>query len=489
MEKIYLKKLRDSVDNKYVGFKPNGASIKPVHIASGAARVIYGQSADTSGIKRLSYVANAKGKTPPANTLDTVLDYLKNKNAIEYEDIRPDELASFRNLLQKLLAADDGVFSGTDDGMVSYSAGSKFFITRFAMYEDAGEFIGGVIKDYCPELAAHICELLEDDNDPISVLFTPVLSDEPDRLYVEHRHSEIGAFIKQSTVLSDYINGIKESGECLLAHLKCHPNQLTQLRLINFFCIFSLIRYLALLEAFYCEESIRPILLDFSGDSQSSVARASVMSYTQIHRAISRFYAWGYAQELSSFTKEELLASETPEYEQNKKSKTGEKELARMWELAKSDAAAVQDEEAVRLTFGTTIYDMLALEASSHPVNYLRAIGTLSGILYPPTSFHVNKRFALSQDVLEMVIRSCVAPSEVISGVELRKRLWERMGIVVGGSDFEMKKLQEAGSILQADTDSLNYNFECFANTLELMNFAEIMADGILQIRLGGVAQ
>lgn len=487
MEKLYLKKLRDTVDKRFVGFKPNGSSIKPVHIFSGATRVIYGKSADTSGIKRLSYVANAKGKTPAANTPEKVISFLKELDAIEDEDIRIEELTSLRNMLQKLLSADDGVFSGTDDGMVSYSAGSKYFITRFAMYEDAGEFIGGLIKEYCPELALYISQLMEGNNDPITILFTPVLIEEPDRLYAESRHVDIEAFAKQSDALKKYLKELKDSGECLLAHFQQHSNSLTQLRLFNFFCVFNLVRYLSLLEAFYCGESIRPFLLDFSDDSQSSIARASVMSYTQVHRSISRFYAWGYAQELKAFSKEELLSSETPEYEPNKKSKTDEKELARIWELAKSDAALVDEDEA-RLIFGTTIYDMLALQASSHPVNYLRAIGVLSGVLYPPTNFHVNKRFALSQDVLEMVVRSCVAPSETLSGTELRERLWERMGVLIGGSDFEIRRLQESGSILQADSDSLNQNFDRFAETLEAMNFAEIMADGILQIRLGGTA-
>lgn len=83
-------------------------------------------------------------------------------------------------------------------------------------------------------------------------------------------------------------------------NLKRHPNPLTQLRLFNFFCIFHLVRYMALLEAFYCGENIRPVLLDFSGiaPSQSSVARASEMAYTQMHKSINRFYAWGYAQKL-----------------------------------------------------------------------------------------------------------------------------------------------------------------------------------------------
>ena len=134
------------------------------------------------------------------------------------------------------------------------------------------------------------------------------------------------------------------------------------------------------------------------------------------------------------------------------------------------------------------MYDMLALEASSHPVNCLKILGTSSGILYPPDKLHPNKRFVLSQDVLEMMLRSCVGPDEVLNGKEIRERLWERFGIIIGGSQFELDKIRQSGMIMQVDEDALEANFVSFASALESMDFAEEMADGILQIRLGGLS-
>ena len=134
------------------------------------------------------------------------------------------------------------------------------------------------------------------------------------------------------------------------------------------------------------------------------------------------------------------------------------------------------------------MYDMLALEASSHPVNCLKVLGTSSGILYPPDKLHPNKRFVLSQDVLEMMLRSCVGADEVLNGKEIRERLWERFGIIIGGSQFELDKIRQSGMIMQVDEDALEANFVSFASALESMDFAEEMADGILQIRLGGLS-
>lgn len=488
MEIIYLKKMREQVDKSLVGFRPNGSSVKPVHIYSGASRIIYGESVNTQNIKRLSYVSDAKGKTPKNNTLEKVKELLHESDALD-DGIRDDDLTSFRNLLQKLLAADNGVFSGTDDGMVSYSAGSKYFITSPALYEDAGEFVGSLINKYCPKLCKHIKDILDNENDPISILFEPVAETDTKALASDHL-DEVAIFNTPNAEFVDFTQGLSDAGNCLYKHLRSHPNQLTQLRIFNFFCIYILIRYLASLESFYCGGNKRPFLLDFSNEASSSVARASVMSYTQIHRAISRFYAWGYAQCLKKdgITKNDLLAMDAPMFDEKGKTKAGKVELTRMWDLAKADAKDLPEEDAL-LVFGTTIYDMLALEASSHPVVYLRQIGTHAGLLYPPTNLHVNKRFVVSQDMLEMIMRSCVEPDETLVAAELKERLWKRFGIVIGGDETDMEKIQATGSIISADTDALRSNFSRFSKTLEAINFADIMADGILQIRLGGVSK
>ena len=490
-EQIYLREYRTKVDKEYVGFTPNGGSIKPVHVAGGALRCIYGGYNTSMDIKRMALVSDSKGNIPAGNELSTIYENLLEKEAIE-DGIAEGALDSLRNVMQKLLSADKGVYvvKGLKDSMISYSAGSKYFLTKPAMYEDTGEFIGGLLRAYCPELADYVKEVLEDGNDPISLLFKPVL-EESMETFERMRHEDIPAFKEQNESMKWFLKGIKDSGACLKNNFEKHPNTLTQLRLFNFFCIFHLIRYMTMLEAFYCGEAIRPILLDFSGmsPSQSSVARASEMSYTQMHKSINRFYAWGYAKQLEAagFDKKALLESETPAYEQNKKlSRTGKEELDTLWRLAKERTEQTQNDDTARLIFGETMYDMLALEASSHPVNCLKILGTSSGILYPPDKTHPNKRFVLSQDLLEMLLRSCVEPGEILSGLELRGRLWERFGVVVGGSNFELNKLQGSGMILQVDEDSLENNFMSFADTLEAMDFAEIMADGILQIRLGG---
>ena len=490
-EPIVLRELRTRVDSEYVGFSPNGSSIKPVHIAGGALRCIYGAYNTTMNIKHIALASDAKGEVPKGNDVDSIRTELIDNDAID-ESVTTASIDSMRNVMQRLLSADKGVYvvQGLKDGMISYSAGSKHFLTRKAMYEDAGEFIGDVIREYCPELAQHIKYILEKGDDPITLLFEPVLEDDTMVTYEVARHDSCPAFFQPNEAMTLFIQSIKEGGNCLTANLKQHTNSLTQLRLFNLFCVFQIIRYMTMLEAFYCNDPCKPILLDFTGSAPrlSSVARASEMSYTQMYKAINRFYAWGYAELLKDYSKEELLTSSTPVYEKGKEpTDASKKELNTLWEVAKEHASQSDCIDDIRLILGETIYDMLAMEASSHPVNYIRAMGTSAGILYPPDKLHPNKRFSVSQDVLEMILRGCVSPNEVLSSTEIRHRLWERFGIIVGGSTYEIEKIQASGMLLQVDEDALEENFQFFSSTLEAMGFAEVMADGILQIRLGGV--
>ena len=55
-DRIELKQWRVEVNNKYVGFNPDGDSIKPIHIAGGAFRVIYGATLDFKKIKQFAFV-------------------------------------------------------------------------------------------------------------------------------------------------------------------------------------------------------------------------------------------------------------------------------------------------------------------------------------------------------------------------------------------------------------------------------------------------
>ncbi len=98
---------RTIVDKIFVGLTPNGGSIKPVHIAGGAFRCIYGGYNTTMNIKRMALVSDSKGNIPTGNELSTIYDSLLEKEAIE-DGISEGSLDSLRNVMQNHLSADKG---------------------------------------------------------------------------------------------------------------------------------------------------------------------------------------------------------------------------------------------------------------------------------------------------------------------------------------------------------------------------------------------
>ena len=121
MEQIFLKTARQEVDRKYVGFQPNSGSVKPVHIASGAQRCIYGSFNRSKNIKRMALVSDSKGNVPKGNEVETIYDQLAENEVIE-DNITLNSVESMRNVMQRLLSVDKGVFvvSALNDSMISY---------------------------------------------------------------------------------------------------------------------------------------------------------------------------------------------------------------------------------------------------------------------------------------------------------------------------------------------------------------------------------
>ena len=109
MDQIYLREARKDVDKTYVGFTPNGSSVKPVHIADGSLRCIYGQYNLTKNIKKMALVSDAKGNVPSGNDVETIFRELGEAEKIE-DGITAGSVESMRNVMQRLLSVDKGVY-------------------------------------------------------------------------------------------------------------------------------------------------------------------------------------------------------------------------------------------------------------------------------------------------------------------------------------------------------------------------------------------
>lgn len=481
---IYLDQYSQKVNDSYVGFGLyKGRKVKPVHVANGVFRTLCGQILNNTGIKKLALVESKKGIKGYDTT--AVWQEFVNGDCLE-DDIRKEEFDAVRRVIQKLMDADSAVYidKSKSDHMLSFSLSSKYFITSTAMYEDAGEFIGSLIREACPNLTDYVVSLLDGANDPISKLFAPVTSDEVSQsVDIENKFAELLPEHTRNEAVKRFTASVKIGGECFLQNLKNQPNTFTQLRLFNIFCMFSLFRYIAYLEAFYTPAKLPPILLDFSGET-GSIADASSATYANIRRSLSRFCSCAYAQILKeNYTVAQLKHSSTPVRKAGVVSQETKDAIKSIWEMAKDESVNVEGND-VYIVFGRAINNILARENDFHPGNYIRAVGLLPGILYPPNSS--NNRFVISQDVLEMLLMCTADPDRPVTGNRIRKHLWERCGVLIGGTSFEESVLHAAGVALQADVDALEQNFDNFAHAMEELGFADVKADGILQIHLGG---
>lgn len=472
---------RQHIDAKLVGFGPNTNSVKPVHIANGLFRMVVGKTFDTALLNKFVFWQKNNGPVPKGHELDTIYEYLLNNNRLE-TDVSKEDIKRLRIVLKNVLNADEGVYMHRDR-MESYSAGYEGFISEDRIAQDGGELVAAWLQVRQSPLLNYIQQSLRDKNDVITSLCTPLFESSTKTL-IPSLDPDL-PFLYNSTSLSPAPKALwdrlEKSAATLCKHIESHPNKLFGLRLVTLFASFILIRHLSCLESYYLPgagNNISPFLLDFSISSQEPIARASAMSYTMVCQSLSRFYAWAFAERLKTYYTVNQLSSESPPTYKNKKISSEAEEI---WQLALLEIGQANNDPFI--ICGQAIYDAMAREAEGNPIIYLRQLGHRSGLLWPPVNAHPTKRFKIQQDMLEVLVRGVIEPAETVSMSTLQDRFWEHYGIVVGGRAEDEERLVNNG-IYQADSTALIENRDRFAAHLNQLDFADTLADGVLQISI-----
>jgi hypothetical protein len=469
---------RENIEEKWIGFSPSSNSVKPAHIANGLFRTVLDATFDTQLLHRFVFSQTKEGEVPKGHDIDTIYERLIKEHKIDESDVTKDTLGRLRILLKKVVGADDAVFTGA---MQSYSAGFSSFVAKDTIAQDGGELIAAWFQRKSPLLHTLVKDSLLSDNDTITRMCIPLLSNKS-AVYNSSFDFDDVRFLNTPLPqpIDDLWKGLAEAATTLAEHVETHPNKLLRLRLIVLFASFVLIRELSWLEAMYvpgAEKSLQPILLDFSTSNASAISQASEVTYTRICQSIARFYAWAFGEQLRmSFTLDDLRREQTPVYK-----KRSTPEMEEVWRMASLEAEEGLEDFTV---YGQALYDILAQEAEGNPVGYLRQLGSRIGLLTPPANFFPTKRFRLQQDLLETLVRGAIHPGEVLDMPSLQDRFWLRYGLVIGGRPIDERRLLEAG-IYQADTDALQENRQHFASRLGALDFASLLADGVLQIEVG----
>jgi hypothetical protein len=421
---------------------------------------------------------------PKGHELDSIYQELLDTQKILAEEVAKTDLHNFRVLLKKIVNADNGVFT---KGMESYTAGYRGFVTRDRIGQEGGEFMGEWLENLGSHLTNVIVEDLDKKDDVITSLCLPLLHTDG-----SHYEPDVGesSIFSTNDSMRDFGERFALSADTLASHLEAHPNKLFRLRHTVLFISFMLVRYLSSLESIYDErEQIEepPLLLDFSPSGPTSLSRASLQTYTRASQSLVRFYSREFTRRLQEdFGDISVLLSEpVPLYEgQKRKRRTKravrhEQEAKAIWNLAIKRSQLAQNDSF--LPFGEALYDMLSTQAEASPIDYLRKLGLRIGLLYPPNQS--THRFMVKQDLLETLLRSIVDPNESIDMSKLQLRLWQRFRILIGGLSEDESRLLEAG-IYEVDNDGLRKNEQNFALALRQLDFAEMLADGVLQVEV-----
>lgn len=465
----------NEINKKYVGFSPNTTSIKPVHISNGLFRAAIKHIADTKTLNRFVFWQNADGSIPQGHELEMVFNSLLEKDRIDSTAVSADSIKHLRVLLKKILNADGGVYT---HGMDSYSGGYEGFISKDYIGQSGGELVAQWLEIVGSPLLDTIKIAINEPSDIVTALCYPLL----ENATIAHDPTFLAGDIRFLNIdLPDapkkLWKGLEKAAETLNKHINAHPNKLFRLRLATLFACFVLNRHLASLESCYVPgygERVQPFLLDFSDLSSDPVSKASTLTYTYSCQSISRFYTWAFSERLKQFySKEELLREDTPTYENKMKEETKE-----LWSITIEEARLASDPYVV---CGQALYDILALQAKCDPIKYFGNLGVKSGLMWPPNQS--GRRFTLQQDMLEMLVRASVEPGNVMDLNALQDELWDRFGVVVGGRLQDDERLLAAG-VYQADNSALRANRERFASRLSSLDFAKLLADGVLQIEL-----
>lgn len=479
-----VKEFRKGIEHEYIGFSPNTTNVKPVHLANGMFRGLLNEANDTTnGLFRFVFSSSKKdGTIPKGHELDRVYQWLLDEGRID-ENVASVSVAQFRPTLLKIVAADKPSAVSTG-GMESYSAGYASFVSNDRIAQDAGEFLSAWLSRQAPKFAGLLMDAIASETDPITVLAKPLFGDSrPAKMQIKNVDG-IRCFQDSCPAhVSLGMQRLAKAADQLSEQLKRHPNKLVRLRMAVTLGAFVIVRYMADLEYLNVasENQRRPVfLLDLLNNERSPIRLASQHSYVLLCQSITRFYTWMFADYLrqQGFDKDDL-ERDCPAYD--KPMKPADEQICReVWQEAINRAKV---EKEIYSVYGQAVYDILALLAEATPIQYLRQIGIRCGLFWPPYNLQPTKHLTPRQDMLEVLVRSVANPGELLDMATLQNRLWDTFGIVIGGRPDDLSLLLDRG-IYQADDRALEENQSAFAQRLNDLNFARLLADGVLEVQV-----
>jgi len=450
--------------DKNVGWRPVSGSIKPVHVANGLFRdLLDGQHYSIKDL--LAFVVPYKNKNSREPHDKKTYKYLVRelsdpRYAAFKEDRYKEKFEQLRDYAMGLISADKAVFPEPTKSSLTLTCHQM--ITDDYNDREVGRYMAQILrgKEGNGKLGQLVKELLQQTpTDPISVMFSPLLSRDPK--YSPIASDKCSPYDNEN--LSGFFNNLEKAADCLYSHEVLLGNRLTTLQRVVHFACLSLLSHAQMLSANGKQDARVPFLLVMDAPKGSSLAKASEQTLILYYEA---FENWLAEQLAARITNNEPIVNGEDDENRFKyfPKKTKESVKGFFSEEILGCKGAVPDRDLVNSrmsifeqsankfcpecawssvddkTWTLILADALVqcyvqeYESSGGPEKFLKGLGRQAGIIYPHFQGRsTEKRFKPSVSILDLLVRSCCPAEETMPLPAFLKTLWETYGIIVGG--------------------------------------------------------
>ncbi len=493
--KMHIGEVLNSIYDDEVGWRPASGAIKPVHVANGLIRALFGRHHDTRGVNRFIVWWKA-GKSP---------DEGRSMAAIIRDDVA-NVFAPFRNAERDfdrarryasgLLTADGAVFPTAEQSSLTLTCPQM--ASRDPNDRGLGEFGAALIRSSTSAgaLAAAVVDALKGDRprDPLTALVWPLLDMEGKEVKADSATEKVLSRKHNRACLAR----LQEAAADLATHEVAQGNRLRTLeRVVHFVCVATQVHAQSLAAGGTLRDRI-PALIALSGPRRSDLALASERSLDLVYEHFERWLAERAADRIRKG--ESLCDGEAPVEFATADLRAARKSLQQVGSAKKPHGppddetleARLADFETARRLYGkddpagllgqALVASYLREYESGGPRAFLQGLGRKAGLLYPHFQGRArDKRVQPSVPILDMLVRACVPSGRALPLDDFLERLWDRFGLLVGGRRTEewddADVLAERG--LPVDANSLVANTDELVSRLVGMGLAKRYPDNV----------
>lgn len=495
--RMQLSKLFDGCYERHFGFLMTTGKLKPVHLANGMFRHMLGGYHDIGALiaemhpVRKSGSKNA-GKTDkiPASLKDIQLGAFR-----DFGDLRTNAKSVVISTLREALDGEEASWFGRYD-QSSIAISSATMVSADRQDRWLGKFVGSLFDG--TELKNRVVDLLQRESnppsDPLTCLAMPLL-DKTDLSPLPAKTRD--AHMPSKTVLEAF----RAAAHNLYSHedaLKSNLMTLQRVVLLGFLGMLMQLRDVAR----NADGVVHPLLLCMNPSSVSPVTKASTACFDGWMRSAENFLSAKLTEDLleqhasgnavlprlppslsEDDVRDYVSKFETTKGKARRSVKTMENRLdfVRSARVVHDASESATDTQLIAAVMGDALAGMYLAEADSGPRRLVEFLGGKAGMFYPRTwARREKRRLHASPALLEVMVMSCHAHGEFISGHEMVERLYETFGFVTGYGDFDSERLQAFG--VDVERNLLTNNGAEFMRALEIQGMARVLADGVATV-------